>query len=102
MWVINIKDAKWDQYDSGQMYETPVGNGEGSTPVPVGIQISPSSYSTGTHVHPYMEIITVIEGIGKARIGAEDNLTVIGPGTTIFAPANTPNSFTTPDDTPTR
>jgi hypothetical protein len=97
--IINIKDAKWDEPDSGRVNETLVGNGEGSTLVRVGIQISPSGYSTGTLLHPYMEIITVIEGVGEAWIGAEGNLTAIGPGTTIVAPANAPG-YTTPATRP--
>ena len=100
--IINIKDAKWDEPDSGRVYETLVGNGEGSTPVRVEIQISPPGYSTGTLLHPYMEIITVIEGVGEAWIGAENNLTVIGPGTTIVTTANTPNGFSNTGDTPMR
>ena len=67
--IFNIKDAKWDEPDSGRVYETLVGNGEGSTPVRVGIQISPWGYSTGTLLHPYMEIITVIEGVGLHNTG---------------------------------
>jgi len=100
--IINIKDAKRDEYDSVRVYETLVGDDEGSTPVRVRMQMLPPGYSTGTHVHPYMEIITVIEGAGEAWIGAEDNFTVIGPGTTIVAPANAPHGFSNTGDTPMR
>jgi quercetin dioxygenase-like cupin family protein len=100
--IINIKDAKRDEYDSGRVYETLVGDDEGSTPVRVGIQTSPPGYSTGTHVHPYMEVITVIEGVGEAWIGEEDDFTPIGPGSTIVAPAHAPHGFRNTGDTPMR
>ena len=64
MQIVNIEDARIEQFRTGRTYQTLVGDDEGSTPVRVGIQTSPPGYSTGTHSHPYMEIITVIEGTG--------------------------------------
>ena len=43
-------------------YQTLVGDTEGSTPVRVGIQTSPPGYATPIHSHPYMEILTILEG----------------------------------------
>lgn len=91
--IINLEDAKRDDYESGRVYQTLVGDDAGSTPIRVGVQTSPPGYSTGTHKHPYMEIITVIEGVGEAWIGSEDDITAIGPGSTIVAPANIAHGF---------
>jgi len=91
--IIHIEDAHREEHETGRIYETLVGDDEGSTPVRVGIQTSPPGYSTGTHSHPYMEVITVIEGTGEAWFGDEANATVIRPGTTIEVPANTPHGF---------
>jgi mannose-6-phosphate isomerase-like protein (cupin superfamily) len=63
-----------------------VGDDEGSTPVRIGIQTSPPGYSTGTHSHPYMEVITVIEGTGEAWIEGEGDGIPIGAGSTMIAP----------------
>ena len=69
--IINIEDVRIEEFETGRSYQTLVGDEEGSTPVRVGIQTSPPGYSTGTHSHPYMEFITVIEGIGEAWIEGE-------------------------------
>jgi mannose-6-phosphate isomerase-like protein (cupin superfamily) len=100
--IIKLEDAHRDDFDSGRVYQTLVGDDAGSTPVRVGIQTSPPGYSTGTHKHPYMEVITVIEGVGEAWVGSEDDLTPIGPGSTIVAPADTAHGFRNTGQTPMR
>lgn len=100
--IIEIEDAHREEHESGRIYETLVGDDEGSTPVRVGIQTSPPGYSTGTHSHPYMEVVTVLEGSGEAWIDSEDNVTAIRPGTTIAAPANTAHGFRNTGTTPLR
>ena len=69
---------------------------------PLGALSSPPGYSTGTHSHPYMEIVTVIEGTGEAWIGSEANVTPIGPGSTIVAHPNQPHGFRNTGKTPMR
>ena len=100
--IIHIKDAQREEHDSGRIYQTLVGDDEGSTPVRVGIQTSPPGYSTGTHSHPYMEVVTVLEGTGEAWIESEDNVTVIVPGSTIAAPPNVVHGFRNTGQTPLR
>jgi len=100
--IIQIEDAHREEHESGRIYQTLVGDDVGSTPVRVGIQTSPPGYSTGTHSHPYMEVVTVLDGTGEAWIDSEDNVTVIGPGTTIAAPANTAHGFRNTGTTPLR
>jgi mannose-6-phosphate isomerase-like protein (cupin superfamily) len=100
--IIHIEDAHREEFETGRTYETLVGDEAGSTPVRVGIQTSPPGYSTGTHSHPYMEVVTVIEGTGEAWIGDETAATAIRPGSTIVAPADTPHGFRNTGDTPLR
>ena len=100
--VIDIEDVRIEEFETGRTYQTLVGDDEGSTPVRVGIQTSPPGYSTGTHSHPYMEVITVIEGTGEAWIEGEVNVIAIGPGTTIIAPANIAHGFRNTGKNPMR
>lgn len=93
MLIIRIEDVRIEEFETGRTYQTLVGDDEGSTPVRVGIQTSPPGYSTGKHSHPYMEIITVVEGTGEAWIDGEADGIAIGPGSTIVAPPNTPHGF---------
>ncbi|MFP6698069.1 MAG: hypothetical protein VCF08_14380 [Alphaproteobacteria bacterium] len=50
----------------GATYQTIVGDDGGTTPIRLSLQVSPPGYTTGTHAHPYMEVVTVIEGKGEA------------------------------------
>lgn len=102
MAIIQIEDARREEFESGRIYQTLVGDDAGSTPVRVGIQTSPPGYSTGTHSHPYMEIVTVIEGTGEAWIGSEATATAIGPGSTIVAHPNVAHGFRNTGKTPMR
>ena len=100
--IINIEDVRIEEFETGRTYQTLVGDKEGSTPVRVGIQTSPPGYSTGTHSHPYMEIITVIEGTGEAWVEGEGDAISIGPGSTIVAPPNKAHGFRNTGQTPMR
>lgn len=100
--IVHIEDAQREEHESGRIYQTLVGDEAGSTPVRVGIQTSPPGYSTGTHSHPYMEVVTVLEGSGEGWIDSEDNAAPIGPGSTIVAPPNTAHGFRNTGTTPLR
>ncbi len=78
--IIHLEDAHREEFELGRTYQTLVGDDAGSTPIRVGIQTSPPGYSTGTHAHPYMEVVTVIEGTGEAWIGDEENAAADRPG----------------------
>ena len=64
--IVDLKDVPKQQFPNGATYQTVVGDEAGSTPVRVGVQISTPGYSTGTHSHPYMEVVSIIEGEGEA------------------------------------
>lgn len=91
--VIKLDDVPKEPFRDGATYQTIVGDDGGSTPVRVGVQVSPPGYSTGTHAHPYMEVVSVIEGEGEAWIEDRDGLTPIGPGSTLVLPPDTKHGF---------
>ncbi len=91
--IIRLDDVPKEPFPGGATYQTIVGDESGSTPVRVGLQVSPPGYSTGTHSHPYMEVVSVIEGTGEAWIEGEDGVVDIGPGTTLVLPAGVRHGF---------
>jgi quercetin dioxygenase-like cupin family protein len=68
-----LKDIKEEAFHDGAVYQTLVGDDNGSTPVRLGIQTSPPGFSTGDHYHPYWEYVTVLEGEGMGWIEGENN-----------------------------
>ncbi len=91
--IVELNDVPKQPFPNGATYQTIVGDDAGSTPVRVGVQISPPGYSTGTHSHPYMEIVSVIEGEGEAWMEGQEGVTAVGPGTTLVLPANVKHGF---------
>jgi len=53
MAIIKLDDVSKQSFPNGATYQTIVGDEDGSTPVRIGVQVSPPGYSTGTHAHPY-------------------------------------------------
>ncbi len=74
-------------------------NGQG-VPVRTGIQTSPPGYETRPHSHPYVEMLTVLEGEGEAWVDGEDGVIMLEPGVTIALPANRVHGFRTVGDRP--
>ena len=74
-------------------YQTLVGDQEGSTPVRVGIQTSAPGTRTPLHSHPYLEILTVLEGRGEAWVEGERNPALLSPGVTLVLRANLKHWF---------
>lgn len=91
--IVELDSVPKQAFPSGATYQTIVGDDAGSTPVRVGVQVSPPGYSTGTHAHPYMEIVSVIEGEGEAWMDGQEGVVPIGPGTTMVLPANVKHGF---------
>jgi mannose-6-phosphate isomerase-like protein (cupin superfamily) len=81
-------------------YQTLVGDECGSTPVRVGIQTSVPGTMTPLHSHPYMEILTVLEGRGEAWIEGDERLIPMFPGITLVVPANVRHYFRATGDKP--
>ena len=91
--IIRLDEVPKQAFPNGATYQTIVGDDQGSTPVRVGIQISPPGYSTGTHSHPYMEVVSVLEGEGEAWVEGRTGLTAIGPGDTMVLPPGVRHGF---------
>ncbi len=91
--IVVLDEVPKEPFANGASYQTLVGDAAGSTPVRVGVQVSPPGYSTGTHSHPYMEIVTVLEGVGEAWMDGQDGVVAIGPGTTLVLPPGTKHGF---------
>ena len=100
MTIIRHEDVAEEEFLGGATYRTLVGDEAGSTPVRCGIQTSPPGYATPHHAHPYVEIVTVLEGTGEAWIDGEDGVTEIGPGMTMVFPPNTAHGFRVTGDAP--
>jgi quercetin dioxygenase-like cupin family protein len=79
--------------EGGAIFQTLVGDEQGSTPVRVGIQLSPPGYKTPLHSHPYLEVLTVLEGAGEAWIEDSDELIQLEPGVTLVIPDNVRHWF---------
>ena len=91
--IINIDEVEKQPFPGGATYQTIVGDDAGSTPIRLGLQISESGYSTGTHSHPYLEVITVVEGTGEAWLEGKAGVTPIKPGVTLVLPAGLKHGF---------
>ena len=97
--VIRHDQVAPEPFRGGATYQTLVGAEDGSTPVRVGIQTSPPGYRTPLHSHPYMEIITVLEGRGEAWIEGSEAIVALQPGVTLVLPANVRHWFGATGDT---
>jgi quercetin dioxygenase-like cupin family protein len=100
--VIQHESLPHEPFTGGATYQTLVGDAQGSTPVRVGIQTSPPGYRTRTHSHPYMEVVTVLEGQGEGWIEGENEVRKLAPGVTLVFPANVRHWFRATGDTPLR
>jgi len=88
-------------FAGGATYRSIIGDdtGEG-LPIRTGIQVSPPGYSTQLHSHPYVELLTVLEGQGEAWLDGEDGAVAMEPGVTIAVPANRVHGFRATGDRP--
>ena len=98
--VKNLDSVPKTAFTGGATYQVLVGDAAGSTPIRVGVQISPPGYSTGTHAHPYMEVVSVIEGVGEAWMDGQDGVVAIGPGSTLELPPGVKHGFRVTGDVP--
>jgi len=85
----------------GATYQPIIGDDTGAgMPVRTGFQTSPPGYSTPVHSHPYVEILTIIEGRGEAWLDGEEGVVALEPGITIALPAHRPHGFRVVGDMP--
>jgi quercetin dioxygenase-like cupin family protein len=98
--IVRESDVPLEQFPGGATYRTLVGDPEGSTPVRIGIQVSPPGYATPVHSHPYMEVLTVLHGTGEAWMEGRDGVTALEPGVTLVLPPNVRHWFRVAGDQP--
>jgi quercetin dioxygenase-like cupin family protein len=99
--VINHAERPTVEFPGGATYRAIVGDDTGAgMPVRTGIQTSPPGYATRPHSHPYVEILTVIEGRGEAWLDGDPTVVALEPGVTIAVPANRVHAFRTLGDRP--
>jgi quercetin dioxygenase-like cupin family protein len=98
--IIKHENVPQESFSGGATYQTLVGDAGGTTPVRIGIQTSPPGYRTRTHSHPYLEVVTVLEGQGEAWIDGEAGNVVLEPGVTLVFPANVRHWFQATGDAP--
>lgn len=99
MKVVEHRSADTEQFPGGATYRTLVGDDEGSTPLRSGIQVSPPGYRTPEHSHPYVEVITVLEGTGEAWAEGEGTVQ-LHPGVTLIIPPGQRHGFRVTGDAP--
>jgi quercetin dioxygenase-like cupin family protein len=90
--VVHHANVPVEPFRGGATYQTVIGDPEGSTPIRLGIQTSPPGYKTPLHSHPYLESVTVLEGIGEAWIDGNEHQIALVPGMTLVLPSKRPAS----------
>jgi mannose-6-phosphate isomerase-like protein (cupin superfamily) len=92
--VIRHADRPSVAFPGGASYCPVIGDDTGAgLPIRTGIQTSPPGYATRPHSHPYVEILTVLEGLGEAWLDGEEGVVAMEPGVTIAVPANRVHGF---------
>jgi quercetin dioxygenase-like cupin family protein len=102
MKVVRHDDVPLETFPGGATYQTLVGDDAGSTPVRTGIQVSPPGYATPDHSHPYVEVITVLDGEGEAWSEASEAPVALHPGVTLVIPPGTRHGFRVTGKVPLR
>ncbi len=102
MKVVEHEAVAVERFPGGATYLTLVGDEDGSTPVRTGIQVSPPGYETPEHSHPYVEVITVLEGTGEAWAEGEEGTVALRPGVTLILPPGQRHGFRVTGGTPLR
>lgn len=93
MRIVRDRDVPIEKFPGGATYRTLVGDDAGSTPVRTGIQVSPPGYATPDHSHPYLEIITVLEGTAEGWCEDREGTVALEPGMTLVMPAGERHGF---------
>ena len=99
--VIRHAERPTVAFPGGATYQPIIGDDTGAgMPIRTGIQTSQRGYQTRLHSHPYVEVLTVLEGRGEAWLDGEDGVVPLEPGTSIAFPANRVHAFRVVGDQP--
>ena len=92
--VIRESERPVVDFPGGATYRTLIGDDNGADiPIRTGIQTSEPGYATRVHSHPYVEVLTVLEGRGEAWLDGKDGTIAMAPGVTISIPAGQLHGF---------
>ncbi len=100
MMVVRHDTVAKEEFPGGATYQTLVGDDAGSTPIRTGIQVSPPGYATPEHAHPYVEVITVLEGRGEAWSADGGETVALEPGVTLVLEPGVRHAFRVIGDSP--
>lgn len=100
MKIVNHENVELEQFPGGATYQTLVGDNAGSTPIRTGIQVSPPGYATPEHAHPYVEVITILEGKGEAWSSDTEGTVALEPGVTLVLEPGVRHGFRVIGDAP--
>jgi mannose-6-phosphate isomerase-like protein (cupin superfamily) len=99
--VIRHVERPTVEFPGGATYQPIIGDDTGAgMPIRTGIQTSQPGYQTRLHSHPYVEVLTVLEGRGEAWLDGEDGVVPLEPGMSIAFRANRVHGFRTVGDRP--
>ena len=99
--VIRHAERPAVRFPAGADYCPVIGDDNGAgLSVRTGIQTSPPGYATRPHSHPYVEMLTVLEGEGEAWVAGEPETISMVPGVTLALPAGRVHGFRTIGDRP--
>jgi mannose-6-phosphate isomerase-like protein (cupin superfamily) len=103
--VIREEDRAVVDFPGGATYRTLIGDDNGAgIPIRTGIQTSQPGYATRVHSHPYVEVLTVLEGQGEAWLvgpdGGDEGTIAMELGVTISIPAGRVHGFRVVGDQP--
>ena len=99
--VISESERPVVDFPGGATYRTLIGDDNGGEiPIRTGIQTSQPGYATRVHSHPYVEVLTVLEGHGEAWLDGEEGTIAMAPGVTISIPAGRVHGFRVVGDRP--
>ena len=91
--VVKLAEVPHEMFRDGVTYQTLVGDRQGSTPVRIGIQTTNPGSGTPKHSHPYLEVLTVLQGHGMAWMEDTDSLVPLAPGVRLVLPADLKHWF---------
>ena len=99
--VIRQSERPVVDFPGGATYRTLIGDDNGAEiPIRTGIQTSQPGYATRVRSHPYVEVLTVLEGQGEAWLDGEAGTIAMAPGVTISIPAGRVHGFRVVGDKP--
>lgn len=99
--VISESERPVVDFPGGATYRPLIGDDNGADiPIRTGIQTSQPGYATRVHSHPYVEVLTVLEGHGEAWLDGEEATIAMAPGVTVSIPAGRVHGFRVVGDKP--